>query len=773
MALKKMAYQQSLNNEGSGFAGWVIIALLFICTQFTYFSAKAQCTVSTPSFTFDLTGHPDTTVSSPSIRRGGSCSTCGSNCIKIKVTLDSKASGFIFDVSGGAGGTTYTFGCGTSSPVSGTVGSLRCVTGTGPYTITFCKPGSNLQTYTVQSVTNPYLTNTVVYLPKSCKAKLEVNGLVTSSITWTSLSGSAYNSNLSCTSGCDTPYVSYTPGFPTYVDYKVCGTPVNTCYGSSFCDTVRVYYDTPLSISLSPQRSTVCAAGVTTSVATTVTGGLPPYKYSWSNGSTSSTLTASVGTYYLTVRDSLGCTAYLDTAYITLDANSVKAHAGNDTTICASMNYVKLNGSVVKATGGVWTGGSGTFIPNNSTLNARYIPSVAEIIARKATLYLTTTGMAPCTAGKDTLVITILPVPTPVVSGSSIACSSTSGYTYSTPAVAGHTYSWVVSGGTISSGQGTNSISVNWGSAGPGYVYVTETSSAGCYEMASLSPLSHFDFNTNPLNASYTGPNGTSFDGNALSDGQGETIQANCGGTKGLDLVVPGSTMKRGKLCVDFRFQRDESDADFVIFGPMKFYMSGGQLYVQYQVKNGATFTTVGPTGTGYTVPNDDTYRSFSFCYDSASGVARVYIDGTQVWTSPTTYAGKSLDWTGATDVNIGNIMDGNCSYKGLIDYTNIAVPVSIVNAPTSVTLANADTICQGTTVGYSVTANSNYSYAWQAPGGQIIGSSTNNTVTVQWVTVGTGTLVLKETDNTTGCSTTTFKYSTIIAKPVTTKIAH
>jgi hypothetical protein len=435
---------------------------------------------------------------------------------------------------------------------------------------------------------------------------------------------------------------------------------------------------------------------------------------------------------------------------------------------------VSLRGSVSYATKGKWSGGTGTYFPNDSTLIATYIPSQAEINAGSVTLTLTTTGITPCVNASDTKVITINPVPTPVVSGASLGCANTAGYVYSTPNVSGHTYAWTVAGGTITSGQGTNSITVTWGSAGPGYLYVKETSAVGCYEVSSINPLSKFDFNTNPLTHATTGSDGTYQDATAYSEGMGATIMSGCGGTKGLDIVDPGSPLERGKLCVDFRFQRDESDANFFLLGGMAFYMSGGTIYVRYYVDNGlGGYTIVGPSSTGYSVPNDDTYRSFSFCYDSASGIARAYVDGSQIWTNTTATPGKSLNWSTASNAGIGNIMDGNCSYKALLDYTNIARPVSIVNPPTAATLVTADTICQGTTVAYSVTSNSNYTYNWQAPGGQIIGSQTNNAVTVDWVTVGTGTLVLKLTDKNTGCSTTSSKYLTIIPKPTTTKILH
>ena len=47
-------------------------------------------------------------------------------------------------------------------------------------------------------------------------------------------------------------------------------------------------------------------------------------------------------------------------------------NAGTDGTVCANNAAIALNGSVTGATGGTWSGGSGTFSPNANTLNASY-----------------------------------------------------------------------------------------------------------------------------------------------------------------------------------------------------------------------------------------------------------------------------------------------------------------------------------------------------------------------------------------------------------------
>lgn len=65
------------------------------------------------------------------------------------------------------------------------------------------------------------------------------------------------------------------------------------------------------------------------------------------------------------------------------------------------------------------------------------------------------------------------------INGPTILCENES-VTYTTDTIAGATYTWTVTGGTITSGQGSPSIDVDWGVAGPGLVEVFATSPLGC-----------------------------------------------------------------------------------------------------------------------------------------------------------------------------------------------------------------------------------------------------------------------------------------------------
>ena len=76
--------------------------------------------------------------------------------------------------------------------------------------------------------------------------------------------------------------------------------------------------------------------------------------------------------------------------------------------------------------------------------------------------------------------ITVEPTSVPdSIIGSPLVCENTT-TTYSTDTINGYTFNWSVTGGNITSGQGSTSINVAWGSIGGGTVSVMGTSSCGC-----------------------------------------------------------------------------------------------------------------------------------------------------------------------------------------------------------------------------------------------------------------------------------------------------
>jgi gliding motility-associated-like protein len=113
---------------------------------------------------------------------------------------------------------------------------------------------------------------------------------------------------------------------------------------------------------------------------------------------------------FLTSTGNGGCSAVLDSVQVFFTP-APTANAGADAHVCANAPQVQLNGAVTLATGGIWSGGDGTFSPNNAALNASYTPSLGEVAAGQVTLTLTTTGNGNCLAVQDAMVINIDPVP--------------------------------------------------------------------------------------------------------------------------------------------------------------------------------------------------------------------------------------------------------------------------------------------------------------------------------------------------------------------------
>lgn len=444
-----------------------------------------------------------------------------------------------------------------------------------------------------------------------------------------------------------------------------------------------------------------------------------------------------------------------DTVRIYKNPSATTVNAGSDTTVCSHLNRVNLNGVVTNATGRTWTGRGGNFIGDSTTANPIYVPSSAEISAGSTYLVLTATGGNGCVTIRDTLSIVIYQAPNPTIMGSIKICQGATNSVYSVTAGTGHSYDWHVVGGTMTSGQGTNSVNVTWGNSGPGYIYMIQADANGCQGVGAISTISRFDFNSLPLTDATVGPDATYNDADAYPDGQGYRITTNTGGSKGIDLTVPGAVFDRGKMCMTFAWQRDENEADFFTRGGITYRIRGGALQIGIRINNGSGgYTDIGPLNTGYTVPHDDIFRYFTFCYDSATGKAITMMNDSVVWTYNGT-PGRSLYWTGAGSAQFGVIMDGSGNGRPLLDWANISIPVTIIPKPSAV-LTGTTPLCQGLTGGYKATDSiAYYSYNWLPNGGTVISGQGTDSARIQWNSSGTRTLTLVISDTINECDST------------------
>ena len=172
-------------------------------------------------------------------------------------------------------------------------------------------------------------------------------------------------------------------------------------------------------------------AGVATGGTGTWSGGAGTYSPNASTldaiyTPTAAEVTAGGVTLTLTSAAPAGiCPSASDAMRVTIQRVAT-ANAGADLTVCASAPAAQLAGSVGgSATAGTWSGGSGTFTPSASALNAIYTPSVAEIAAGSVTLILTTAVTAgPCGQVSDEVTIQINAAATASAGADQDVCSS-------------------------------------------------------------------------------------------------------------------------------------------------------------------------------------------------------------------------------------------------------------------------------------------------------------------------------------------------------------
>ncbi|MES2760894.1 MAG: SprB repeat-containing protein, partial [Bacteroidota bacterium] len=243
-----------------------------------------------------------------------------------------------------------------------------------------------------------------------CSAKLTAAGISSTSATWTSVfpgAPGAYNSFLSCTSGCLSNTITSAPTGtpPPYVDYVICGTSTS-CAGNFICDTFRVTFNSALAVDILPSNPVLCSGQTSTTITAVGSGGTPPYSYLWNNTNPVQTINIGAGNFTIKLTDASGCPPVYNSVTVTAYTLPIAANAGPDQTKCIQNPLTTLNGTVTGSGGGIWTGGQGTFAPNNITLtNLFYTPSATELAAGSAMLFLTTTGNGVCPSKTDTVII--------------------------------------------------------------------------------------------------------------------------------------------------------------------------------------------------------------------------------------------------------------------------------------------------------------------------------------------------------------------------------
>lgn len=119
------------------------------------------------------------------------------------------------------------------------------------------------------------------------------------------------------------------------------------------------------------------------------------------------------------------CSIVRDTILVDITAQPI-VFAGSNQNICANNSVINLTGSIsAGATTGIWTSsGTGTFSPNNQSLNANYLPSNSDVLAGSIQLILSSAdhGLQNCLVVSDTLIVNFTPAPLITLTDSIYAC---------------------------------------------------------------------------------------------------------------------------------------------------------------------------------------------------------------------------------------------------------------------------------------------------------------------------------------------------------------
>lgn len=376
----------------------------------------AQCGSNVPTYTVDLTGAPDSTwvlLEQDALDRQGQC--CGvsssKNCISFEIIPDPNCGGIYFDYDGAGafGSLKWQIDCGPEYNLKDTI----CLANSNPFTLTFCKPGTDNGNYTLVSVSKPTFPADQV-LPLNCVESIEVLGVTATSVSWLSVEPNpdgAYNSYLSC-DDCIQPTFTPDPAGPNYIEYQVCGYPIlDYCPNIGalmYCDTMSFTILDSLQVFADNESFCSGSAAIVTPVASGGDGNYTFYYYNSSMsllGSGPNFTFSTAGVYTVEVRDGNyepgNCAGFFHTFTVS-EVYPPVSDAGDDQVLCATYPNANLTGLIANSPTGIWTGGTGTYVSSNTDLSLTYIPTTTEINFGSVTLTLTSTGAGTgCTEDSD------------------------------------------------------------------------------------------------------------------------------------------------------------------------------------------------------------------------------------------------------------------------------------------------------------------------------------------------------------------------------------
>ncbi|MEI6696278.1 MAG: hypothetical protein WCO13_09425 [Bacteroidota bacterium] len=419
------------------------------------------------------------------------------------------------------------------------------------------------------------------------------------------------------------------------------------------------------------------------------------------------------------------------------------------------------------------------------------VVSPPTTISSTTTLYAEATANGCVSLSRSTVTATVYDLPVPVITGDAAVCAGTTSSVYSVTEVAGHTYSWTVTGGSITSGGTTNSITVDWGVAAAATVDVIEgIATVSCTASAvqkavtiTALPTANISYTGSPYCLTLSAPQSVSLSGStggsfsavsglsldavngsftpSTSTAATYTITYTIAATGGCNAFTATTsvqittcyTLTISKTGADGVGGRITSSPAGIDCGSTCSYLfpAGTTVVLTSTPIASATFSgwSGAATGTSSTASIDMTNnKSVAARFTYSLTVSKT---GSGSGTVTSTPAGISCGATCAASYDAGSLVSLSASaapgsvfsgWSGAATGTSTSNAISMESNQTAYaeftcllpatpgTISGTATVCSGTSQTYSIEAVPNTtSYTWSLPSGWI-GSSSNNSIT-------------------------------------------
>ncbi|MFL5730571.1 MAG: gliding motility-associated C-terminal domain-containing protein [Cytophagaceae bacterium] len=454
---------------------------------------------------------------------------------------------------------------------------------------------------------------------------------------------------------------------------------------------------------------------------------------------------------------------------VTINPRPVTPAITGTAAICDATTGVVFSVTNTAGSTYAWSVPAGATIASGQGTNSITVDFAAGASSGNISVAQTTTATTCADLTPSTFAVTVSPRPvTPAITGTAAICEATSGVTFSVTNTAGNTYAWAVpAGATIASGQGTNSITVDFAAgASSGNISVTQTTTATT--CADLTPSTFaVTINPRPSTPAITGTaavcdatNGVVFSvtntagntyawsvptGATVASGQGTnsiTVNFAAGASSGNISVTQTTT---ASTCADLT--------------PSTFAVTVNPRPVTPAITGTAAICEA-TTGVAFSVTNT---AGNTFAWAVPAGATIASGQGT-----------NSITVDFAAGASSGNIsVTQTTTATTCADLTPSTFAVTVNPRPSTPAVTGTATVCEGTNgVSYSVTNTAGATYAWAVPSGASIASGQGtNSITVNFALGATsGNITVAQTTTATTCADLTpsiFAF-TIQTKPTT-----